>query len=604
MKVIVKDQPLRAGLYARVSSEQQADAGTLASQRVALEQRLVQDGFAVEEELCFVDDGYSGSSLVRPGLERLRDAAAAGAVDRLYVLAPDRLARKLAHQVLLVDELQHWGVELCFLNRPLGSTPEDQLLLQVQGMVAEYERAKILERSRRGKLHAARSGSVSVLGSAPYGYRYLSKQAGGGQARYEIVSEQAQVVQQIFAWVGRDRCTLAQVSRRLAEQHLPSPTGQAQWSTDTLRGLLLNRAYTGTAEFGKQQIGPAKPRLRPRRGQPTTRRRSYSVRVTTAAERIGIPVPALIESELFAQAAEQLAENLRRRRAWVQGVRYLLQGLVVCPRCGYACSARSVSYRAVDGALSRRAYYRCNGSVAPSRGVEKVCNNRAVRGDVLEAAVWTDVCALLQHPEKLQEEYERRLQDRSTAEQAPAQALAKQIQQVQRGIARLIDGYEEGFLDKSEFEPRIRGAKERLHRLQEEAASATAQEAEEQQLRLAIGCLQDFASRVQHGLHEADWTTRRNILQTLVKYVEVDLEKIRIVYRISPVPFVEGPTGGFLQDCLRREGAQGDHLFSEARTELLADTFNFGRTTQLKDPGWGTSSDVDFAKPNSQSLLP
>ena len=125
-------------------------------------ERIAADGLTLETEMRFLDEGYSGATLIRPALERLRDVAATGAIDCLYVHSPDRLARKYAYQVLLLDELQRCGVEVIFLNHPLGQTPEEDLLLQVQGMVAEYERAKILERSRRGKLHAARQGSVSV----------------------------------------------------------------------------------------------------------------------------------------------------------------------------------------------------------------------------------------------------------------------------------------------------------------------------------------------------------------------------------------------------------------------------------------------------------
>src|SRR6516165_7859268 len=148
------DSLYRAAFYARVSSDQQAEAGTIGSQVTALEERMRQDGVSVDPELCFIDEGYTGSTLVRPALERLRDAASNGAVERLYVHAPDRLARSYVHQVLLVDELKQCGLALVFLNRAVGETPEDQLLLQVQGVVAEYERAKILERSRRGRLHA------------------------------------------------------------------------------------------------------------------------------------------------------------------------------------------------------------------------------------------------------------------------------------------------------------------------------------------------------------------------------------------------------------------------------------------------------------------
>ena len=150
-----------AAIYARVSSEQQAEAATIASQVAALEERVAKDGLVLEPQMRFLDEGYSGATLIRPALERLRDMAVTGAMDRLYVHNPDRLARKYAYQVLLLDELSRCGVEVVFLNHRLGETPEEDLLLQVQGMVAEYERAKILERSRRGKLHAARQGSVT-----------------------------------------------------------------------------------------------------------------------------------------------------------------------------------------------------------------------------------------------------------------------------------------------------------------------------------------------------------------------------------------------------------------------------------------------------------
>ena len=216
----------RAALYARVSSEQQAEAGTIDSQIEALKQRMGEDGQVVEGELEFVDDGYSGTMLVRPGLERLRDMAAAGCVDRVYVHSPDRLARKYAYQVLLVDELRGCGVEIEFLNHGVGESPEDSLLLQVQGMVAEYERAKILERSRRGKLHAARAGKVNVLSRAPYGYRYVAA-GDGADAQYEIVLEQAKVVRKIFEWVGRDGCSIGEVCKRLHQKEIPTSTGKS-----------------------------------------------------------------------------------------------------------------------------------------------------------------------------------------------------------------------------------------------------------------------------------------------------------------------------------------------------------------------------------------
>jgi site-specific DNA recombinase len=170
---------LRLGLYARVSSDRQAEQGTIASQLAALRARIAADGGRSDAALEFLDDGYSGGTLLRPALERLRDQAAQGALDRLYVHSPDRLARNFALQVLLLEELQRAGLGVVFLNHCLGQSPEGDLLVQVQGVIAEYERAQIRERGRRGKLHAARSGQVSALASAPYGYRYVPKHAGG-----------------------------------------------------------------------------------------------------------------------------------------------------------------------------------------------------------------------------------------------------------------------------------------------------------------------------------------------------------------------------------------------------------------------------------------
>jgi site-specific DNA recombinase len=541
---------IRAAIYARVSSDQQAEAGTIASQIAALEGRLQRDGLRLDPELRFLDEGYSGSTLVRPALEGLRDAAANGAVDRLYVHSPDRLARKYAYQVLLVDEFQRCGVELIFLNRELGRSPEDDLLLQVQGMVAEYERAKILERSRRGKLHAARRGSVNVLAGAPYGYRYISKLEGGGVARYEVILEEARVVRQMFEWVGRERCSIGEVCRRLQRQGVPSAKGKERWDRTTVWGILKNPAYRGTAEFGKTRAGALRPRLRSPRGKPEQPRRAYSL---YASESGGVPiaVPALVSEELFASVAEQLAENRQRGRQRRRGARYLLQGLVVCQHCGYAFYGKPVSPAASRG-KRRYTYYRCIGTDGYRFGGQKVCTNKHVRTDVLEEAVWKDVCALLNDPEKVAAEYRRRLSGKDNKGDAKSiDSLAKLIQKVKRGIARLIDAYGEGLLNKEEFEPRIRGARERLARLQADAQAQADAAAEEQELRLVIGQLQEFAERVQSGLHEADWFTRREIIRALVKRVEVEKEEVRIVYRVSPVPFVECPDGGILPDCGR-----------------------------------------------------
>jgi site-specific DNA recombinase len=543
---------VRSALYARVSSERQADAGTIASQIAALRQRIAADGGQVDAELEFVDDGYSGATLLRPALERLRDQAAQGAIDRLYVHAPDRLARNYAHQFLLLDELARAGVEMVFLNRALGKSAEDDLLLQVQGIIAEYERAKISERSRRGRMHAARTGQVSVLGGAPYGYRYVGKHAGGGQASYEIVAAEARVVQQMFAWVARERLSVRGVCHRLEQQGEPSPTGLPRWNSTTVGNLLRNPAYRGSAGYGKRRFLPRQPRLRPARGQAEVPRHPYSV-TRQGAQPLFVSVPALVSAEEFDQVAEQLGENQQRQRARRAGARYLLQGLLVCACCGFAfCGIRRTRPRNQQPPYT---YYRCLS--CQSRSVEPTqrCAVRGVRADRLEQVIWQDVCALLKHPQKIEEEYQRRLHKKpGQGSSRGIEPLARVIAKVKRAISRLIDLYSEGLLEKVELEPRLQASKERLRKLEAQERDLAAQEAQQAELRLALTRLHDFAQQVIEGLERADWTTRREVIRALVKRIEVSAQQVRIVYRVAPVPFVERPERGVLQGCPRARG--------------------------------------------------
>jgi site-specific DNA recombinase len=531
---------LRIAFYARVSSDHQADNHTIASQVTALRQRIAEDGGWIDVELEFCDDGSSGSTLLRPALERLRDQIAQGAIDRLYVHSPDRLARNYAYQFLLLDEFRRAGVEVIFLNHALGQSPEDDLLLQVQGIIAEYERAKISERSRRGKLHAAQTGRVSILAGAPYGYRYVGKQAGGGEARYEIVIEQARVVQQMFAWVAQERVSLREVRRRLTQLGEPSPTGQPTWNPATIAHMLKNPAYKGTAGFGKTRVIPRLPRLRPRRGQSEVPRRPYSV-TRQGTQPMWVPVPALVSEEDFAAVAEQLAENQQRQRQRRAAARYLLQGLVVCTHCGYAF--HGVSRVSSKNRQTRYSYYYCGKAPQATNGIR--CRVGGVRVERLDETVWRDVCELLRHPQKIEEEYQRRLAHQpGQPTQRGIEPLERIIEKTKRSIGRLVDLYSDGLMDKAELEPRLQAAKERLSRLEAEAQTVAAHEAQHEELRLALNRLQDFAERVQQGLDHADWTTRRDVIRALVKRIEISDQEVRIVYRVAPVPFVERPIGG------------------------------------------------------------
>jgi site-specific DNA recombinase len=528
--------PTQVALYARVSSVQQAEAHTVASQVAALRERVASDGLTVSEAMQFLDEGYSGATLVRPALERLRDVVAAGSVDRLYVHSPDRLARKYAYQVLLVDEFRRAGVAVIFLNRALGHSPEDDLLLQVQGMIAEYERAKIIERHRRGKRHAARVGAVNVLSGAPYGYRYVTKYEGGGQAHYEIMPDEARVVRQVFDWVGRDRQTIGEVCRQLTQAGEVTRTGKTVWDRSVVWGILKNPAYTGAAAFGKTRHGPLRPRLQAQRNRPVQPRRAVSISDVPPEEWITIPVPALVEPEVFAAVQEQLQENKRHARQSRRGALYLLQGLLQCQHCGYAFYGKRLSPSARKGKPRAYAYYRCLGTDAYRFGGERICQNTQVRTDLLDVAVWQEVCTLLAHPDRLAEEYRRRLQPETRTKRTPLSTLEGQISKLRQGVARLIDSYAEGLIDKGEFEPRVTRLRQRLARVEEQHHALADEAALQGELQLLIGRLEDFAAKLHDGLEAADWASQRDLIRALVKRVEVARDDVNIVFRVDPYP--------------------------------------------------------------------
>ena len=563
---------LQAAIYARVSSAQQVEAKTIASQVAALQAHVAADGLPLPAALQFVDAGYSGATLVRPALEHLRDVAAAGGIDRLYVHSPDRLARKYAYQALLLDELQRAGVAVVFLNRAVGETPEDELLLQVQGMVAEYERAKILERSRRGKRHGAQIGAVSVLSAAPYGYRYIGKADGGGAARYEVVLEEARIVRQIFTWVGQERATIGEVCRRLAQMGTLTRRGKSVWDRTTVWGLLKNPAYIGTAAFGKTHVAPLRPRLRAQRGRSLQPRRAVSTQDVPPEEWITIPVPALIDAALFAAVQEQLQENRRRARQGQRGARYLLQGLVTCAQCGYAYYGKAVSVGAAKGHPRAYAYYRCVGTDAYRFGGERVCANTQVRTDLLDAAVWEQVRGLLEQPQQLADEYRRRLEARPAPMHERATTEA-QVRKLQQGVARLIDSYADGLIEKGELEPRITRLRQRIAHLEEQARQMADAAALEHEMRLIVGRLEEFAAQMCDGLAAADWTTRRELIRTLVKRVEVDHDAVKVVFRVESTPRLSPSGNDDLTDCWRRgEPPVGEHCAARHGTRPRSST--------------------------------
>jgi DNA invertase Pin-like site-specific DNA recombinase len=262
---------MRVALYARVSTERQERQGTIASQLDALRHFAQAHGHEVVDAYVCIDDGYSGSRLDRPGLDQLRDGAEAGAFEAALVLCPDRLARKYAYQVLILEELERFSVRVIFLEQPPSEDPHARLLVQIQGAIAEYERMKIAERYRRGKLFRARQGEV-IFWKVPYGYRRIPRRD-GVPAHVEIAEPEAPVVRQIFAWHVHDRLSVRQIALRLTESAHPTATGLERWGPSTVTRMLRNEAYAGTMYFNRHESldGDAKTAGRRRRTKSRTR---------------------------------------------------------------------------------------------------------------------------------------------------------------------------------------------------------------------------------------------------------------------------------------------------------------------------------------------
>jgi site-specific DNA recombinase len=288
-----------AVIYARVSSARQKKDDTIASQTTALRGHAQQLGLEVPEEWVFCDEGHSGATLIRPALERMRDLIAGVGIDVVLCYSPDRLARKFAYQALLLEEFARAGTRVEFIKGPRGDSPEDQLLVQFQGMFAEYEKAQIMERYRRGKAHRAKTGSINVLGGAPFGYRYIRKNEHTGAA-YQIVEHEAALVAEMFRRYADDGASIAELTRWLSSQGVPTRTGKHRWDRSVIWGMLRNPAYAGRAVFGKTMVAPESPGLnRVARLQGRSTPRASKTVDRPRSEWTEIPVPAIVSDDTF-----------------------------------------------------------------------------------------------------------------------------------------------------------------------------------------------------------------------------------------------------------------------------------------------------------------
>lgn len=511
---------MRVATYARVSSESQEARGTIGSQQEALREKLSSLGCEIVAE--YKDDGYSGARLDRPGLDALRDGAEAGLFEQVWCLTPDRLARNYAYQIVVTDELARHGVAVVYLDAPpLRDDAEATLLVQVQGVIAEYEKAKIAERNRRGRLYRARAGEI-VYWQAPYGYRRVPRGA-AGPAHLEVYEPEAAVVRGIFGDFVSGGASMRRICRRLYEEGIRSPSGKPAWSIACLSQMLRNPTYVGRALYNRHQALP-----------PTTGRRSTRTTLRAPEQWIEIRVPAIVTEDLFEAAQHVSREHTYFSPRRTAPDQWLLRRLVVCGHCGVKTQCQG--HRGGSGGRENR-YYVCNRRRSlEAGGPERACPQPSTRAEELDTLVWEQVRAVLVRPDVLLQG-EAALDAR--APRAGDELLAAQLgrldrrlQQTETERRRIGDLYQMEAIELAEFTSRQREVMGRSRNLKQERDELVARRKDLAANDRLAGTIEAFAHRVRHGIETLGFEERQRLLRLLVEEVRVTGPEVQIHLRL------------------------------------------------------------------------
>ena len=536
---------MRVALYARVSSESQQARGTIGSQLEVLRGRVATEGHELVAEFC--DDGYSGARLDRPGLDTMRDQAEAGAFEAVWCLSPDRLARAYVYQVLVLDELAQFGVRVLFSDAPAidDDDPQLRLLTQVQGVIAEYEKAKIGERNRRGRLYRSRAGEV-VSWKAPYGYRRVARD-GSGPARLEVFEPEAALVRRIFDDYLSGGHSIREIVRGLNAETIPTPTGKSQWWHSTVCRILRNEAYIGRVYYNQTEAVPTTSR---------NGRRAMTQRRRPREDWIAIPCPPILGDSTFEAAQRVSRDNSKwSPRNLPEDVEaWLLRRLVRCGPCDMAVGCQKI----VSPQGKVHHYYWCPNHADGYAGRDRRCPERNIRADALDTFVFEQVRDALLRPDVL-------LNGQTAVTAATPipddELLDVELARIDRKIQanraerrRLADLYQSGLLDLADVQRRARDIDARHQSLTEQRAGLIGQRQElatDNQLRRRVS---DFAQRAAAGIDKLSFCQRQQLLRLVVEHVRVTGWQVEIQLRI---PLDDNPDGPGRVDSGPPEGGGG-----------------------------------------------
>lgn len=458
-------------IYARVSTARQEEDQTIKTQMAADMELIRQRGFKLVTE--YVDEGWSGDILARPALDRLRQDARSKQWQVLVVYDPDRLARRYSYQELVMDELKEAGIEVVFVTVSTPQNSEEKILHGVRGLFAEYERAKISERFRLGKLRKVKEGHLLV--SMPlYGYRYIIKQE-KKHGFYEINEEEARVVRMIFDWVDKEGLTLHKLVRRLESLGIkPRKSRRGVWTTGRLSHLLRHKAYIGEAHWGSSYaVVPDKPLK-----QGVYRKiRKSSRRTKPEAEWITIPVPAIISREQFDRVQLKLQSNRRMAPGNTKN-EYLLAGKIFC-----SCGRRRTGEGPLQG---KHRYYRCLDRVA-SFPAPRTCLEPGMNVRVADSHVWNAFVRMASSPAALSQQMTRwrnSQNEKAGSIQVDVKLLRGEVDKLKEQEARYVKAYGGGLLTLEQLEDYCQPLREKTASFETQIRQAEKQQESQAPIRL------------------------------------------------------------------------------------------------------------------------
>jgi site-specific DNA recombinase len=424
---------------------------------------------------------------------------------------------------VLLDELRRVGVQVVFANQPVAiEGPQGQLLNDIQGVFAEYERSLIAERLRRGKLYRMRRGEL-VSPNAPYGYRYIpvSEPDGG---RWVPKPVEAEVVRTIYRWYTEESVTIWGIVDRLNSPESRAPARGKCWRYSTVQTILKQGAYTGRAYFNRTRTCHEAVGRPKKSGRGTLRRPSHEPR--PRKEWIEVSVPALVSEECWQRAQERLQMNQRFSARNNKRHFYLLRSLLVCDICG----------RTLIGRTSGTRTYYCCPNQGKNRDPDVAPHSRTISGRIAEPLVWDAVCQLLRQPALLADAWQSQGEEDTDPDEGDR--LAGRLRALERQWTRLLDAFQEGLLDKDELSQRKARVEAEREALQQRLAQLQTQQRRKQ---VAAQMMQDFEAFCHHiaaSLDEPTPQVQQEVIRLLIDHIVVSKDSITIKHII--------PTG---DDC-------------------------------------------------------